>query len=80
MTLAHAPWPSSGASDLASIDPIDERAWGVWRARSLAPGRRRLLEERGRLRQLGRIDEQGHATSQDLPADMLPGSNTGVVT
>jgi hypothetical protein len=49
-------------------------------SRVLALAEARITAERERLQQLGIIDEHGNLVSRELPADMLPGSETTVET
>lgn len=65
---------------LADIDPTDEQQLAEWEAQTLEEGYARVLEESGRLRKLGIIDENGQLLTDELPADMRPDSKTDVTT
>ncbi len=69
--------PSAPFDDLDLDRPEDEEEW---ESRVLALAEARITAERERLQQLGIIDEQGNLVSRELPADMLPGSETTVET
>ncbi len=69
--------PSAPFDDLDLDRPEDEEEW---ESRVLALAEARITAERGRLQQLGIIDENGNLVSRELPADMLPESETTVET
>ena len=69
--------PSAPFDDLDLDRPEDEEEWER-RAMTLASAR--ITAERARLEQLGVIDANGDLVSRDVPADMLPSSDTTVET
>lgn len=66
--------------NLADIDPADDAAAGAWERQTVAAGHARVLAETERLRRLGILDERGNLRTNELPADMRPGSKTDVST
>ena len=63
--------PSGGAG---------EAEWDAWRERLAARGTIVLEREKKRLLALGLIDESWNELTEELPADMLPSSQTSVET
>ena len=58
----------------------DEAAWEAVRDYVWARGNERFSAEQTRMGKLGIMDEKGHPTSTEWPADMRPGSTTDVAT
>lgn len=72
-----SPIPSAPFDDLDLDRPEDEAEWDR-RVMRLAAAR--IAAERVRLERLGIIDESGDLVSRELPADMLPDSDTTLET
>lgn len=58
----------------------DDAAWDAWRRRVRARSVVVLEDEKQRLQASGLIDERWNALTEELPADMLPTSETSVET
>jgi hypothetical protein len=58
----------------------DEAAWAEWRDRVRVRSTQVLAGERQRLQGLGLVDEHWDVLTDEIPADMLPASKTGVET
>jgi hypothetical protein len=72
-----SPIPSAPFDDLDLDRPEDEQEWER-RVMTLAAAR--IAAERVRLERLGIIDAKGDLVSRELPADMLPESDTTLET
>lgn len=62
------------------LDLDDPAGWAVWEQRLAAMAARRILQARARLEKMGIIDRDGNGVSAEVPADMRPGSESGVDT
>lgn len=69
--------PSARIDDLDLEHAEDEREW---ERRLAALAAARITAARTRFEQLGIIDAEGEPTSTELPADMLPDSDTTLET
>jgi len=69
--------PSAPFDDLDLDRPEDEEEW---ERRVMALAAERIAAERVRLERMGIIDANGELVSRELPADMLPESETTVET
>jgi hypothetical protein len=76
-TAASSPIPSAPFDDLNLDVDADRREWSR-RLDELAAAR--LAAARARLERLGIVDKDGKLTSTELPADMLPDSDTTLET
>ena len=72
-----SPIPSAPFDDL-DLDRDEDEA--EWERRVMVLATERIAAERVRLERLGIIDGSGNVVSKDLPADMLPESDTTVET
>jgi hypothetical protein len=72
-----SPIPSAPFDDLDLDLDADRREWAR-RLEDLAAAR--LAAARARLERLGIVDKDGNLTSSELPADMLPDSDTTLET
>ena len=72
-----SPIPSAPFDDLDLDVDADRREWSR-RLEELAAAR--LAAARARLERLGIVDKDGKLTSTELPADMLPDSDTTLET
>lgn len=72
-----SPIPTAPFDDLDLDRPEDEAEWD---RRVMALAAARIAAERTRLEQLGIIDAHGELVSRELPADMLPESDTTLET
>jgi hypothetical protein len=72
-----SPIPSAPFDDLNLDDDADRQEWAR-RLEELAAAR--LAAARARLERLGIVDKDGKLTSTELPADMLPDSDTTLET
>ena len=61
-----------------NVDLSDDAAWRSVLGQVRSQGDERFRLERERMRKLGILNETGGATSNELPADMRPGSKTDV--
>lgn len=69
--------PQARVDDLDLDNEADSAAWD---ARLVALADQRIEQARSRLERMGIIDKQGNLVPKEIPADMLPGSETSVVT
>lgn len=75
--ILSSPIPSAPFDDL-DLDVDADR--GEWTRRLEELAAARVAAARARLEGLGIVDRDGKLTSTDLPADMLPGSDTTLET
>ena len=76
-TAPSSPIPSAPFDDLDLDVDADRQEWSR-RLEELAATR--LAPARARLERLGIVDKEGKLTSNELPADMLPDSDTTLET
>jgi hypothetical protein len=76
-TAPLSPIPSAPFDDLDLDRAEDEEEW---ERRVMALAGARIAAERTRLERLGIVDTNGDLVSRELPADMLPESDTTVET
>ena len=69
--------PQARLDDL-DLDSAADAA--TWEARLVGLADHRIQQARSRLEQMGIIDRDGNLIPGEVPSDMLPGSETSVVT
>ena len=69
--------PTAPVTDLDLTAPDDREEW---ERRVMQLAGRRLEQARERLATMGIVDEDGQLTSEEVPSDMLPESDTSVET
>ena len=62
------------------LDLDDEADAATWEARLVSLADQRVQQARSRLEGMGIIDHEGNLKQREIPADMLPESETSVVT